>query len=570
LRSRHSLGNGTNKLVPLLSLRLGMKHPQSNRKPDGNRKPIETHQPDGSRMSDGNRKPDRNRKHIETHQPDSNRQPRRTRQSLRAQLILNVGLSLIIIVLSMSYILFISWQTQRVVDAQFRSERFYQELQDEIEAIRIPFLEYLSSRSSKALADLLIREQTLRGMIPETIPITREPIDLTVREVYHLLESYLEMMDTAVQEKRGRAISEYTQLYETMETMNAYISRQIDKISLYGFREQLADYEQFITSSRELQMWNLLIIIFAFAWAISWIMHSISKITDPMHRLSQTAEELSKGNFAVEDIHVDAVAEVSNVVETFNRMKKDISQYIGEIQKQKTIEQEYLNEKLRNMKMEQLLKRMELYTMQAQMNPHFLFNTINTGVQLAIMEDADKTAEFMENLADFFRHNIRERQLFVPLKHEVEGLRSYFYILNIRFPKSLKLALEVPDDIDQEIQVPAMILQPLVENSVIHAFKGVERMGSIVVSISMEGQLLRFSVRDNGIGMEQEMVETLLQHTVRLEQYRSKVMGLENVIQRLHFFYPDNKRVVEIRSVPGELTEVIITIDTKEEPCITL
>jgi len=210
-----------------------------------------------------------------------------------------------------------------------------------------------SSRSSKALADLLIREQTLRGMIPETIPITRDPIDLTVREVYHLLESYLEMMDTAVQEKRGRAISEYTQLYETLETMNAYISRQIDKISLYGFREQLADYEQFITSSRELQMWNLLIIIFAFAWAISWIMHSISKITDPMHRLSQTAEELSKGNFAVEDIHVDAVAEVSSVVETFNRMKKDISQYIGEIQKQKTIEQEYLNEKLRNMKMEQ-------------------------------------------------------------------------------------------------------------------------------------------------------------------------------------------------------------------------
>ncbi|MBL7007032.1 MAG: histidine kinase [Spirochaetia bacterium] len=491
------------------------------------------------------------------------------KKSLQSQLFLNVGASLLIIVVSMSFILFISWRIQKIVDTQFRNERFFQELQDEIEEIRTPFLDYLSSRSSKALASLLIKEQTLRSMIPDDQRIY-DSVNLSVREVYHLLEAYLDMIDIAIQEKRGSAISEYTQLYETMENMNQYILSLIDKISLKGFREQLAGYERVINVSRQLQFWNLLVIIFAFIWAISWMMYSLNKITEPMHLLSKTAEELSKGNFNVEDIHIEAVAEVSRVVETFNRMKNDISQYIAEIQQQKTIEQEYLNEKLRNLKMEQLLKRMELYTMQAQMNPHFLFNTINTGVQLAIVEEANKTAEFMEHLADFFRHNIRERKLFVPLRHEVEGLRSYFYILNIRFPRSLNLNLDIQDAIDHDYQVPAMILQPLVENSVIHAFKGIERKGSIIVRIWQDKTYLRCSVKDNGVGMPPEIIESLMQHSFRTSEISSKVMGLENIIQRLYFFYPDNKEIIEIRSAPGQGTEVLININMEEEPCITL
>jgi two-component system, sensor histidine kinase YesM len=492
------------------------------------------------------------------------------RKSLQSQLFLNVGASLLIIVVSMSFILFISWRIQKIVDTQFRNERFFQELQEEIEEIRAPFLDYLSSRSSKALASLLIKEQTLKSMIPDDQPISYDSVNLSVREIYHLLQAYLDLIDVAIQEKRGSAISEYTQLYETMENMNQYISSQIDKISLQGFREQLAGYERVINVSRQLQFWNLLVIIFASIWAISWMMYSLHKITGPMHLLSITASELSKGNFSVEDIHVEAVAEVSGVVETFNRMKNDISQYITEIQKQKTIEQEYLNEKLRNLKMEQLLKRMELYTMQAQMNPHFLFNTLNTGVQLAIVEEAHKTAEFMEHLADFFRHNIRERKLFVPLRHETEGLQSYFYILNIRFPRSLSLKLEVQDDMDHDYQVPAMIFQPLVENSVIHAFKGVKRKGSIIVRVWQDSTYMRCSVKDNGVGMQPEIIESLMQHASRTSDFSSKVMGLENIIQRLYFFYPDNKDIIQIHSTPGKGTEVLINIDMEEEPCITL
>jgi two-component system, sensor histidine kinase YesM len=486
------------------------------------------------------------------------------------QLFLNLFLSLGIIVISMSYTFFSSMQLQEIVDTQFQKEQFYQKLQLEITEIRVPLLEYLSSRSSKALSALLIREQNLRQMIPREIPVYPDAYQLAEREIFFMLTNYLDMVEEVITLKRGRAIGEYTRTFEEMEKLNAHMGRRIDSISLSGIRKQLAGYESVIDASRELQLRNLLMIVFAFLFSITWMFISINKVTDPMHRLASMAEQLSAGNFDIEDIEVSAVAEVGAVVNAFNNMKNDIHQYIAEIRRQKSIEQGYMNEKLRNMKMEQLLKRMELYTMQAQMNPHFLFNTINTGVQLAIVEDAEKTAEFMEHLAAFFRHNIRERKLIVPLRHEIEGLHSYFYILKIRFPHTISCLLDVPEDLLDLCSIPALILQPLVENCVIHAFKGAHQKGEITVRVRKEGSILLLSVIDNGIGIPREIADSLLKRWSWDQEHSSKVMGLENVIQRLYFFYPGSREIVTIKSEPEEGTEVLIAIDMEEEPCIKL
>ena len=492
------------------------------------------------------------------------------RDSLRLQLFLNIFLGLGIIVISMSYTFYSSMKIQTIVNNQFRKEQFYQKLQHEISEVRGPLLDYLSSRSSKALAALLIQEQTLRNMVPDQTPVYRDSYRLAEREIFSMLSNYLNMVEQAINMKRGRAINEYTQIYEDMEKMNAHIAQRIDSLSLSGIREQLTAYESVIDASRILQFHNLLTIIFAFLFSITWMLFSISKVTNPMHRLAQMAGELSTGNFDIPDIHISSVTEVSAVVEAFNNMKNDIRRYISEIQRQKSIEQGYMNEKLRNMKMEQLLKRMELYTMQAQMNPHFLFNTINTGVQLAIIENADKTAAFMENLATFFRHNIRERKLIVPLRHEIEGLRSYFYILEIRFPRTYSFNLDVQEDILDSCSVPALILQPLVENSIIHAFRGAHSGGEIRVRVRKEENILLLSVRDNGSGIPREVSDSLLKRYTRDQEHTSKVMGLENVIQRLYFFYPRNREVITIESEANKGTEIIIRINLEEEPCIKL
>jgi len=227
-----------------------------------------------------------------------------------------------------------------------------------------------------------------------------------------------------------------------------------------------------------------------------------------------------------------------------------------------------MQEKMRNMKMEGLVRHMEIYALQAQMNPHFLFNTINTGMQLAIVEGADRTGEFMDYMARLFRHIIRNKDIIVPLRHEIEGLDHYFYLLRVRFPRNLSLSVDCGEEI-LDIKTPVSILQPLVENCIIHAFKDADENFSRSVNVRavLENKHLIISVTDNGQGMKRETVEALLHPQSIDESSVSRVMGLQNVIQRLYFFYPGDPNVVDIKTGPGG-TAVIIRIDTEREPCL--
>lgn len=479
---------------------------------------------------------------------------RRFRNSLRTQILSSVFVSLAFLILSMSYIVFTTQRLQELVNNQFRSERFLQELQRDVIGLQEPLLTYLSSRSSSALATLLVEEQTLRDLIPDEHLTSNDPLQLTIRRIYSLLSAYLDQIQEVIAFKRGREVAEYTALYEEMGELNAHIVSSIDAASLAGLRRQLDNYEIVIDVSQRLQLWNLLVIVSAFLYSIFWMLYSINRVTNPMQRLAEMAGELSAGNFDIEDIRVPTVSEVGVVVSAFNNMKHDI--------------RDYMEERLRNLKMEQVLKRMEVYTLRAQMNPHFLFNTLNTGVQLAITEQADRTADFMEHLALFFRNSIRERKLIVPLRQEVEGLESYLYLLRIRFRETLSLSVEVDESLLDTTMVPALVLQPLVENSGIHAFRNVRRKGSVEVRVRRQDHDVVLTVADNGDGMSEELARELLGRHAQDSDHTAPVTGLKNVIQRLHFFYPSLPDVVRIQTAPGSGTTITICIDTRVDPCI--
>ncbi len=492
------------------------------------------------------------------------------RNSLWFKLLMYLSISMVIMVSSIGFILYNSVDLQNIAYQRFREERFFQELQYHLTELQAPLQNYLTNKSSSALARLLFLSETIREMIPQSRPIIDDESELLKREIYFLIDSYLSRINLIIEQKRGRKAREYNETYQELIRMHDHITVQIDELSLHGFRVQLAEYSNFLELFRKLQLQNLLLVIVATIFAYSLLMQMASKITNPMLKLSQMAKQLSDGNFDIPELRLSSINEVDEVATAFNQMKNSIHHYISELQKQKEMEQQIMTERLRNMKMEQLLKRMELYTMQAQMNPHFLFNTINTGVQLAILEDADKTAEFMENLADLFRFNIKEKKYFVPLRHEIDGLKSYYNILKIRFPKTLRLTLDIKEEYLDRFSCPNMILQPLVENSVLHAFKDTDRVGTVSVKIDYKEPVLIISVSDDGIGMSNDLVKDLLTPHSRDYQPGPKVMGLENVIQRCYFFYPNQNDVIDIKTAPGQGTEIVIRLHTEVEPCIEL
>jgi len=487
--------------------------------------------------------------------------------SFRIQMLLSVFGVFILLILSTAYILFTTIKMQGIADNSFQRERYIKSIRDSLVDYQEPLLEYLSTRSSTALARLLIDSQKLRNQIPKEVPLTRIQSDLREREVYSLIRSYLDLSDRVIEEKRGRNIAGYTRSYEELTDLLSYINREIETIGTERFRNQLDAYGEFIKNSRNIQLWNFLFIVFTSLFAVLLLLRSVEKMTEPMVRLSSMATQLSDGNFGIDDIGMSSVYEIDHMVEAFNRMKHDIRTYIEEIRRQEHLKQEYMQERMRNLKMEQLVRRMEIYTLQAQMNPHFLFNTLNTGMQLAIVEGADRTGEYMDYLSRLLRHNIRNKDVIVPLRHEIEGMHYYFYILKVRFPKNLDLVLDYDESLLDLYRVPVSILQPLVENCVVHAFQDTPGLNSIIVRAEKRDRFLVLSVADNGCGIPTETIAELL-HPINIDESSAPILGLGSVIQRLYFFYPDDAQVIRIRGGDdGKGTTIIIQIDTEKEPC---
>ncbi|MCL2128517.1 MAG: histidine kinase, partial [Treponema sp.] len=318
-------------------------------------------------------------------------------RSFSVQVFLSILGTFFLLVLSTAYILFSNRKIQQFSERSFEQERFLMSVQEDLAAYDGPLMEFLSTRSSNALAQILINTQSLRRKLPGYQQIRGNITDLKERELYSLIFRYLNLAEEAIDEKRGRNISAYTVIYEEMAMLKDYINREIDVVSTGRFRSQLGAYERFLAESGTIQLWNFIFVISMSAFSLLILFYSLNRFTGPLVKLSAMTRELSAGNFDVPDMETGqgSVDELDQVIDAFNHMKTDISKYIEEIRWQENIKQEYMQERLRNMRMEGLVRHMEIYALQAQMNPHFLFNTINTGMQLAIVEGAERTGEFM-------------------------------------------------------------------------------------------------------------------------------------------------------------------------------
>jgi len=226
--------------------------------------------------------------------------------------------------------------------------------------------------------------------------------------------------------------------------------------------------------------------------------------------------------------------------------------------------QQSLKEK--ELMMEAHLKDAQLKYLQAQINPHFLFNTLNAGAQLAMMEGADRTYDYVQNVAEFFRYNVKKGNETVTVREEIELVDNYIYILNVRFSGEIHYEKKIEESL-LSIQMPGMILQPVVENCVNHGIREMEGKGKIWLKVYQEEDVVCISVRDNGKGISPEKIEKILNGTYREEKHvgGSNGIGMDNVIARLKL-YSEMDDVMSIYS-DGENqgTEFVIYLKKKEE-----
>ena len=267
----------------------------------------------------------------------------------------------------------------------------------------------------------------------------------------------------------------------------------------------------------------------------------VNNITQPLERISNVANKLADREFDIPLLQSNTNDEVGNICRAFNGMIISIREYIDTIWEKAEKENEL---RKKEMEMASLYKDAQLKALQSQINPHFLFNTLNTGAQLAMLEDADKTSYFITQVADFFRHNIQQNSIDTTLENELSLIDNYVYIMKMRFGSKLNFEKTIEcSSLNQRI--PTMVLQPIVENCIRHGLKNIEKGGIVKLVVTETEKSIEIRVSDNGSGVPPEIRAQLLdENAAPLRKKEESApsehgVGLFNVISRLRLFYSD-------------------------------
>jgi two-component system, sensor histidine kinase YesM len=215
--------------------------------------------------------------------------------------------------------------------------------------------------------------------------------------------------------------------------------------------------------------------------------------------------------------------------------------------------------------LEQALANARLHALQYQINPHFVFNTLNAGQQIAMMEGAEKTSEFLDKFASLFRYNLKNSGTAVTLKEEIENVRAYAYLLKARYGDWIQVSFFVDPNVPN-IKMPSLVLQPLVENAFVHGIGSIsDNNGEIRIHVINSRCHIKISIEDTGEGMSEDLIREALENppdqVVYSDTERVPGIGLRNVIKRLRLFFGEND-IAKIESYPGSGTKITLVLPT--------
>ena len=272
---------------------------------------------------------------------------------------------------------------------------------------------------------------------------------------------------------------------------------------------------------------HIVIIIFLFSLAFSSIITFIviTKILKPLIKLENHMQNFENN---LREFHLSEKTgyEVQNLVEHFNVMVEKIK----------------------------YLREYEIKALHSQINPHFLYNTLDTIIWMAEFEDNEKVISITKSLANYFRLSLSNGHEKIPLKDEIMHTKEYLFIQKQRYEDKLSYFFNIEDESLLSIEVPKIIIQPIVENSIYHGIKNLSGNGIITIDVYRENSTVNISVKDNGIGFEKAK---------QFKKSKTGGVGFQNVDKRIKFYYGKNYGVFINKDNKTEGAEVIIKIPFK-------
>ncbi|MCR5670004.1 MAG: sensor histidine kinase, partial [Butyrivibrio sp.] len=307
-------------------------------------------------------------------------------------------------------------------------------------------------------------------------------------------------------------------------------------------------------------MIGLSVLLFIMAFQVSRMMDKT--ITEPVLKLADASRRIANNDFFTDDIHVDNKDELGELVMAFNKMKYATGEYILALEERRIALDQLHAREVENLETAKQLETMNLELLKSQINPHFLFNTLNVIGGMANLEDAPTTEQMIGALSSLFRYNLKTQEKETLLSQELKIAGDYMYLQKMRFGDRVSFDLKCGVDADN-VMVPTFTFQPLLENCIIHGISPKVEGGRVDVSINRSGDELIITVEDTGIGIEKDVLEKIRQ---QLEEKADKTVldkdvvgiGLGNINRRIRSMYQDS--AFELDSEKDKGTKISIRI----------
>lgn len=411
--------------------------------------------------------------------------------------------------------------------------------------------------------------EVLRGQLPAaTASPAAAPL---VLDLDRMGDSFAVEAGAALWALRAEDLEGYTRHYTEAQTIAGYIRSTAERLLAAELEAYDRIYPEVVRRDTALSSVNLAVLVAAVLLALLFAWSFAADVAAPLRSLAGEAGRIARGQLEGPDVAPGSGVELRLLGDAFNRMKADLRAHISELRAKADVERRLQAEELKNLEVRSLLQETELRALQSQVNPHFLFNTLNMVSHTAMMEGADQTCGLLETVAELLRYNLRRLEQPVSVGDEVAHVRRYLTIQQARFRDRLRFALNL-DPAAAPLLLPCLTLQPLVENAVIHGIGGREAGGEIRLAVRRVEDHVVIAVQDDGVGMPPEQAARLLadQNTPSAGQpagtgrTHTTGLGLRNVARRLELFF-DRRDLIQIASRPGGGTCVTLDLPVREE-----
>lgn len=267
----------------------------------------------------------------------------------------------------------------------------------------------------------------------------------------------------------------------------------------------------------------------------------IDRITKPVGQLHAAAEKVRTGDFNVE-VNINTNDELEILGDSFNSMVCDIKNLLDE-----------------SVEHEKNIKEMEINRLMLQINPHFIYNTLNSIVYLAQMKGDTDIVKFANAFISLLQDTLRVEKdsIYISMRQEIKNIRNYLTIQEYRYPERFQIEYQTEEEV-MDCEVPNVLIQPIVENAIFHGLAGKLEPGNLRIEAHREAEKLMICVTDDGIGMSQEKVKELLASDEEIKG-KMRTIGVANVSKRIEEIYGDGYGL-QIVSEEGVGTRVTVMI----------